>query len=182
MSFSRSVTACRMNFQELQNISDLLDKSYELAEEKQRQAQAAAKKIAPKPVPAPSTESKPKPKSNAIWEDETEIMQADSVITDSRMVPSYEMVYNQSISAAEMYGGFEMLTSATEDCQAVDYIVSMPGEDPSTLDIDVTATHLSVMSRRYRLVLPLAHPVVESGTKARWDKGREAVVITVVKA
>ncbi len=172
-----------MNFQELTQLSDLLDQSHKAAEAKgttvsdpfvqkhptEQYRHPQSVDVAPKAVQT---------KKSDIWDD-ADIEQKDAVIHDSRAVPEHEIVFHQTLSASEAYGGFGMMTPASADSDALNVVIQLPGEDASSIDVDVTATNLALHSTRYRLVIPLPQPVDESATKAKWDASKEQLTVTV---
>lgn len=67
----------------------------------------------------------------------------------------------------------------TASCENMILSVHLPGEDRQNMDLKVTAQRVELVSPRFRLGLPLPHPVNPQLGNAQWDKDSEKLVVTL---
>lgn len=91
--------------------------------------------------------------------------------------PDYDIKYRQSVSAAEVYGAFGGLTPSLADSQYLILTISLPGERPADVDLDITETTLTLYAKHHRLHMELPHPVNDKKIKAKFIGNKLEVVL-----
>lgn len=109
----------------------------------------------------------------AIWDPEEvpaeEDLLATEDYTDDRLTPEFEVLYKQSVSASDVYMGFNPLkdtSSASCDCLVIRIV--FPKTRFADVTLEVTATALKASTSKYKLLLNLPHTVDEEKGKAQW--------------
>ena len=59
-------------------------------------------------------------------------------------------------------------TTGTASCEDMVVNVQLPGETQNQVNLEVTRQRLDVRSSRYRLSLPMPHPVDPESSRAEW--------------
>jgi HSP20 family molecular chaperone IbpA len=59
-------------------------------------------------------------------------------------------------------------TTGTASCEDMVVSIQLPGETQNQVKLDVTRHRLDVRSPRYRLSLPMPHPVDPDSSRAEW--------------
>jgi len=59
-------------------------------------------------------------------------------------------------------------TTGTASCEDIVVSIQLPGETQNQVNLDVTRQRLDVRSSRYRLSLPMPHPVDPDSSRAEW--------------
>lgn len=57
--------------------------------------------------------------------------------------------------------------------------ISLPGEEGRTIDLKVLSDSLKLVSQKFKLEIPLPHPVDPKLGCAKWDKEAEKLVVTL---
>lgn len=121
-----------------------------------------------------------KNKDKDIW-DESEVPEGIEYdeSEDPREKPAYEIKYKQSVSTEEMFLQMGNKTPATASCEDMVVEIKLPGEDKSRVDLNVVKQCLELRSLKFRLSLPLPHPVNPDSTKAVWDADGSLLTVTL---
>eukprot|EP00588_Corethron_pennatum_P003263 CAMPEP_0194284592 /NCGR_PEP_ID=MMETSP0169-20130528/27953_1 /TAXON_ID=218684 /ORGANISM="Corethron pennatum, Strain L29A3" /LENGTH=190 /DNA_ID=CAMNT_0039030435 /DNA_START=21 /DNA_END=593 /DNA_ORIENTATION=- len=98
---------------------------------------------------------------------------------DTRIEPTHEIYYRQTVGAEEIFLGSTERTPASFDCTHLIVKVYFPGELTSALKLDVTETTLVAESRQHLLALCLPCRVKKEGGTAKWDKTTEVLAVTL---
>ena len=93
------------------------------------------------------------------------------------IVPKYDIVYKQTVEAAEVYGGFRQVTPGTGDSQYLVVRIQLPNETVQNVSLEVTEQSLTLFAKRHRLHLELPHAVDEKQTRASWRNGTLEVTV-----
>uniref|UniRef100_A0A7S0WQ44 PIH1D1/2/3 CS-like domain-containing protein n=1 Tax=Chlamydomonas leiostraca TaxID=1034604 RepID=A0A7S0WQ44_9CHLO len=127
-------------------------------------------------VPAPRARKDPK----EIW-DESEIQDVvEDDIDDGREVPEYEFMYKQAVESTDVFLGMSGKDESSTSCEQMVVKVQLPGvESISELDLDVKRTYLKLNSTQYKLSIYLPHKVDEDKGKAKWDKDKRVLSVTL---
>ncbi|GFG30164.1 hypothetical protein Cfor_10151 [Coptotermes formosanus] len=103
-----------------------------------------------------------------IW-DEREIPDVDVDMTaDPRDRPEFDIKYRQAVTPEDVYLQMGGKTTGTASCEDMVVSVHLPGETRNQVDLEVTRQRLDVRSPRYRLSLPMPHPVDPDSSRAEW--------------
>lgn len=70
-------------------------------------------------------------------------------------------------------------TPATSSCEDMLITIEMPGEKFKNIDIKLTRSNLNLLSPKYKLNIPLPHPVDAQRGNAKWNTDDEKLLITL---
>ncbi|XP_072156203.1 dynein axonemal assembly factor 6 [Bemisia tabaci] len=119
--------------------------------------------------------------SDCIWrEDELALQKVPyDPHEDPREKPAYDIIYQQSVTPEDIFLQIGPKTPASASCEAMVLKIDMPGELSSEICCDVKKQHMDVRSPRYRLALPLPHPVHHKICKAQWNESTSQLIVTL---
>lgn len=157
-----------MNPSELLGFAALLDESARITEERERQKEEARALQGPPGAAAagqagsgPGAQPAAPPPARGVPEG----------FGDGYKAPDYELSYKQTVSASEVYGGFQGISPSAADADTLVATIRLPGERPADVDLRVSPTALTLYARQHRLYLELPERVREAGVKARFSQG-----------
>lgn len=70
-------------------------------------------------------------------------------------------------------------TPATASCEDMIVSVYLPGEKYKNIDLKITKERLDLLSPKYKLGIPLPHPVDSQRGDAKWDNSTEKLAVTL---
>lgn len=71
-------------------------------------------------------------------------------------------------------------TPGTASCENMVIGINLPGEKRQNVDLKITCERLELLSPRFRLNIPLPHPVDPQKGNAQFDTAEEKLVVTLV--
>ncbi|TNN07637.1 Protein PIH1D3 [Schistosoma japonicum] len=127
--------------------------------------------------------AKPKPKQknpDDIWDiDEVPEMPQYEDIHDPRPQPKYEIVYQQAVTAEDVYLQLGRKNPTTACCEYMVVKVMLPDTRLSDINLNVKETFLDLRAPKYKLALHLPNPVEPDSSKAAWNKDKEMLEVTL---
>ncbi|KAI5736030.1 hypothetical protein M8J77_025715 [Diaphorina citri] len=118
----------------------------------------------------------------AIWnKDEVPSMDTlpDDANLDPRITPEYDIMYQQSVTSEDIYLQMGGKTPSSVSCEDMLVTIQLPGEQRENVDCDLTTQHVDIRSIKYRLALPLPHPVLPHLCQATWDSDKSKLKLTL---
>ncbi|KAK4469235.1 hypothetical protein MN116_006808 [Schistosoma mekongi] len=126
---------------------------------------------------------KPKPKQknpDDIWDiDEVPEMPQYEDIHDPRPQPKYEIVYQQAVTAEDIYLQLGRKNPTTACCEYMVVKVMLPDTRLSDINLNVKETFLDLRAPKYKLALHLPNPVEPDSSKAAWNNDKEMLEVTL---
>ncbi|CAI2726390.1 unnamed protein product [Schistosoma spindalis] len=117
---------------------------------------------------------------NDIWDiDEIPEGTQHEDIYDPRPQPKYEIVYQQAVTAEDVYLQLGRKNPTTACCEYMIVKVILPDTRLSDIILDVKETFLDLRAPKYKLVLYLPNPVEPDSSKAAWNENKETLEITM---
>jgi len=159
-----------MNPSELLGFAALLDESARATEERERQAQAS-RTAGAAPQLAGTTGATGPSEAAGGARGARNASGVPEGFADGYEAPEYEISYKQTVSASEVYGGFQGVSPSAADSDTLVVTIQLPGERPGDVDLRVGPTSLTLYARRHRLYLELPDRVREKGVHARFSQG-----------
>ncbi|XP_062514857.1 dynein axonemal assembly factor 6-like, partial [Corticium candelabrum] len=123
---------------------------------------------------------KEKANSKDIWD--PDVVQEQASLEDeldSRPAPEYEYLFQQAVSAEEMFLGMGSKNTSTASCENLLVKIKLPGVKYSDVQLDVTDTFLDCRTPHHKLGLPLPHQVDSKNGKAQWDESKNVLTVTL---
>eukprot|EP00879_Flechtneria_rotunda_P025079 GHRR01026623.1.p1 GENE.GHRR01026623.1~~GHRR01026623.1.p1 ORF type:complete len:190 (+),score=46.08 GHRR01026623.1:125-694(+) len=119
--------------------------------------------------------------SNDIWAaDEADLAGDVDDLDDGRKVPEYEFRYKQSVSTSDNYLGMSGKDPSSSCCEDLMVKVALPeAASAAELELDITATHLRLLSARYKLSTHLPHKVDSDHGRAKWDSKQKVLTVSL---
>uniref|UniRef100_A0A0P4WGE4 PIH1D1/2/3 CS-like domain-containing protein n=1 Tax=Scylla olivacea TaxID=85551 RepID=A0A0P4WGE4_SCYOL len=106
------------------------------------------------------------------WKEELD----DSIISDPRPQPQYEVTFRERVTPSQVCLPISMGKTGEED---IVVRVELPGELLTEVTLEVTSTTLNLASPTYYLHLPLPRPVNQRRGVATWDPTAHTLVVTL---
>ncbi|XP_044736904.1 dynein axonemal assembly factor 6 isoform X2 [Chrysoperla carnea] len=103
----------------------------------------------------------------------------ESLLEASREVAKYEIVYRQAVGAEDVFLQMGCRTPATASCEDMIMTIHLPGEERTAVDLNVNHTNISLTSPKYKLQMPLPHPIDPQRSSAKWDPDTEKLTLTL---
>ncbi|KAI4464241.1 twister [Holotrichia oblita] len=100
--------------------------------------------------------------------------------SDWRKIPQWDVSYRQQVTPSDVFLGMGGKTPGTASCENMIITVNLPGEKRQNVDLKITCERLELVSPRFRLNIPLPHPVDPQKGNAQFDTAQEKLVITLV--
>eukprot|EP00730_Choanoeca_flexa_P011341 TRINITY_DN2468_c0_g1_i2.p1 TRINITY_DN2468_c0_g1~~TRINITY_DN2468_c0_g1_i2.p1 ORF type:complete len:191 (+),score=25.26 TRINITY_DN2468_c0_g1_i2:87-659(+) len=98
---------------------------------------------------------------------------------DSRPQPEYDVKYKQAVTSEDMYLGMSNRNPSSASCEDIVIEVKLPQTAYREVVLDVNDRVLDVACPKYRLYLPLPHPVNSKQGAAQWLAKQEILRITL---
>lgn len=98
---------------------------------------------------------------------------------DPREKPEFEIKYKQEVTPEDMFLQMGPKTPGTASCEDMVIQIKLPHENYSDVDLHVEKNVLELRSPKYRLSLPLPHPVKPNLAKSVWDPDTNTLVVTL---
>uniref|UniRef100_A0A6U4Q0W0 PIH1D1/2/3 CS-like domain-containing protein n=1 Tax=Neobodo designis TaxID=312471 RepID=A0A6U4Q0W0_NEODS len=135
---------------------------------------------------------KAKPKGNAIWADDEvdgtygsalggALASAAAQAADTREVPDYDVLYQQSQSAEDTYLGADFTKDGSAAmAEGLVVKVKLPKLDNvKELELDVEAFAMRLRTKAYNLRVDLPAKVIEKKGAAKWDNQAKVLAVTL---
>ncbi|KAL1124128.1 hypothetical protein AAG570_001898 [Ranatra chinensis] len=119
------------------------------------------------------------PKS--IWKlsEVPEVPFSDDASMDPRDKPEYDIKYKQYVTSQDIYLQMGNKTPTTASCEAMVISMFLKGDRQGDVDCHLGTMHLDIRSPRYRLSLPLPHPVDPDTSTAEWVTAESRLILTL---
>jgi hypothetical protein len=116
--------------------------------------------------------------SRDIWDDD-EVLDSTHrpISTDPRPAPRYTASFVTELSSAELYGSFQMLSSATDEASGYRVVIDLPHVIPAKIDTSVDNGKLRLYTPAHRLELTLPRPVIDRDVRAKWNQKTEQLTV-----
>lgn len=93
---------------------------------------------------------------------------------------SYDFVYKQAVETTDTYLGMSGKDPSSTQCEQIVVNIDLPNATSAAeLDLDVKPTYLRLNSPIYKLSMYLPHKVDSDKGKAKWDKDKKALSVTL---
>ena len=118
--------------------------------------------------------------SDDIWNSEE--VQEGSIFNqdDPRIAPQYDLVLKQKVTSEDMFLGMSGKNPSSACCEEMVIKIVLPDSKMSDVDLDIKADTLDCCTPKYRLLLPLPHPVDPKLGKAQWHPDKFTLEVTLV--
>ncbi|KAK9710892.1 PIH1 CS-like domain [Popillia japonica] len=100
--------------------------------------------------------------------------------SDWRKTPQWDVTYRQQVTPSDVFLGMGGKTPGTASCENMVIGINLPGEKRQNVDLKITCERLELLSPRFRLNIPLPHPVDPQKGNAQFDTAEEKLVVTLV--
>eukprot|EP00750_Incisomonas_marina_P019461 INCI3415.1.p2 GENE.INCI3415.1~~INCI3415.1.p2 ORF type:complete len:194 (-),score=41.67 INCI3415.1:67-648(-) len=136
---------------------------------------------APKKQTAAKSKSAEQNEEGDIWDVEEVPDKIDIAFEkDSRKRPTYDILYKQSVSAMDAFGGgLTGNTPSSISCNQIVVKIKFPGHKMKDLDLDVTREKLVAQSATHRLAIALPYPVKDQEGSAKWTQDDCTLSVTL---
>ncbi|XP_039255465.1 dynein axonemal assembly factor 6-like [Styela clava] len=127
-----------------------------------------------------STEPLNKKDSQAIWDEEevlTSTLYQDD--DDGRPQPEFDISYKQKVSSEDMFLGSTGKNPSSACCESLVIKIKLPDTKMKDVDLQVKEHVLDCRSDKYKLILPLPHPVDPDKGSAKFDSATHTLVVTL---
>lgn len=134
----------------------------------------------PKKSETKATPYSKKSDSKDIW-DEDEVPETTSFedTDDGRPQPEYDITYKQSVSSEDMFLGTTGKNPSSACCEYLVVKITLPDTKMQDVDLQVKEHILDCRTSKFKLVLPLPHPVNPDGGSAKWDGQKHILAVTL---
>lgn len=116
-----------------------------------------------------------------IWDDEevpsSTMFEEDG---DDRPQPEYDISYKQKVTSEDMFLGTTGKNPSSACCENLIIKISLPNTKMSEVDLQVKEHVLDCRSPKFKLVLPMPHPVDPESGSAKWDPKDSKLVVTLL--
>lgn len=176
-----------LSFADLRRLSDLLKPEEVSSDSDDDLPRVGVAKFGPGDIRAKkslsacvSNEANDKKDEKAIWHD-SEIpdgIEYDES-EDPRKRPEYNIKYKQSVTTEDVFLQMGAKTPASSSCEDIVIEIILEKENKSSVDLHVVKQVLELRSEKYRLSLPLPHPVDPESTKAVWEPSTDMLRVVL---
>lgn len=133
----------------------------------------------PKPSPYEKLEGGDGQCKGDIWSSHEVAATGFNEEDEGKIRPEYEIMYKQAIGSEDMFLGMSGKTPSSAHCEDMIVDVKLPDALVKEVDLEIEVNHIDVRHKKYRLHLPLPHPVDPKQGKAEWDKKKENLRVTL---
>lgn len=126
----------------------------------------------------------PAKKKQDIWDDK-EFKAGGGVVTqktdaDDRPEPKYDIKFLQGVGSQDVFFNLSDRDISSDHCEGLLVTLELPGCKLKDIDLDILPNRLLLQAPKFRLNLPLPHPVDKEAGKAKWDKDKEQLRVELV--
>lgn len=136
--------------------------------------------IGPKKVDKAEDKPMNKKDSKSIWDEEeipaSTLFEDDD---DGRPQPEYDISYKQKVSSEDMFLGSTGKNPSSACCESLVIKINLPDTKMKDVELQVKEHVLDCRSDKYKLILPLPHPVDPDKGSAKFDSATHKLIITL---
>eukprot|EP00922_Rhytidocystis_sp_ex-Travisia-forbesii_P014070 GHVS01021010.1.p1 GENE.GHVS01021010.1~~GHVS01021010.1.p1 ORF type:complete len:121 (-),score=14.80 GHVS01021010.1:275-637(-) len=114
--------------------------------------------------------------------DDEDAVRAGKLLAGNRdkLTPTYEILYSQDVTTEDVYMGNTEKTPSVDDCNKLTIKISLPKHtNMSECSLEVCPRHLLLVNPTHVLAITLPKNVRNNDGRARWDKSKATLAITV---
>ncbi|XP_018329795.1 uncharacterized protein LOC108740098 [Agrilus planipennis] len=114
-----------------------------------------------------------------VTPEDFEFLNENTVNDDWKKTPQWDISYRQSVTPSDVFLQMGGKTPSTISCEDMIISVYLPEEKYHNIDLKVEKEILNLTSPRFKLSIPLPHPVDPQLGDAKWDNDTEKLIITL---
>ncbi|KAF5298420.1 hypothetical protein FQR65_LT01198 [Abscondita terminalis] len=160
------------------NCSDSEDSDAEVSNCLEPLPNDVGKKPKPSVYTKITSETRPK-KYDPETEDALYFDEEAVAATEWRKTPHWDVSYKQQVTASDVFLQMEAKSPSTASCEDMIIKIHLPEEDHVNIDLKIKEQSITLVSPKYKLDVPLPHPVDPQRGNAQWDKDTENLIVTL---